>query len=375
MGRWFTCPGVRRRGAGLGVSAVQVRRLGAFDGSRCNNLPLLWLMLTALLVLGSGFAVTASGPDPVSRLLSGHSSASGIAFHGLFALAGFVAAAGIARHGVKRWALGLVLRIYPALIACVLLTVFVLGPAVTSRPLASYFADTQTWEYLLTASLVEAGWNLPGVFDGKPYSSAVNEPLWVLAAGIRCAILALAAGAVGLLAQRSLATVLIFGLALLLILWPGYFPFIPPGSERLLLFFLLGMTAWLNRDRLVLHPLFAALAIAVAAASLHTPVFDQVFPFCLVYLLLYAAFALPPLGIGAAGDIAYGIFLYAWPIQQLLVAPGQTGYANAALAAPLAIGAALLSRKLIEQPALALLPPSPPREEKPAATARSRRRA
>jgi peptidoglycan/LPS O-acetylase OafA/YrhL len=59
-----------------------------------------------------------------------------------------------------------------------------------------------------------------------------------------------------------------------------------------------------------------------------------------------------------SGDYSYGLYLYAFPIQQALVAAGVPGGAlgNFALAALLASGCAILSWHLIERPALRAKP-------------------
>lgn len=71
------------------------------------------------------------------------------------------------------------LRILPGLAVCVLLTVGVLGPLLTTLPLADYFSNPHTLGYLRTIGLYIT-YYLPGVFDGNRYPNAVNGSLWSL---------------------------------------------------------------------------------------------------------------------------------------------------------------------------------------------------
>ena len=70
------------------------------------------------------------------------------------------------------------MRIFPALIVVVFLTVLFLGPLVTSLRFIEYFSSMETWSYLIHLGLLRDA--LPGVFTDNPYPSAVNGSLWML---------------------------------------------------------------------------------------------------------------------------------------------------------------------------------------------------
>lgn len=69
---------------------------------------------------------------------------------------------------------------FPGLAVVILLSVFVMGPIVTSLPLGDYFADAGTWKYLSLIVLAPISNVLPGVFDANPLPYAVNGSLWTL---------------------------------------------------------------------------------------------------------------------------------------------------------------------------------------------------
>lgn len=73
------------------------------------------------------------------------------------------------------------LRIFPGLAVCVLLSILVLGPALTTLPLDRYFTHPATWGYLDNIYLYVTFY-LPGVFEQVRIANAVNGSLWSLPA-------------------------------------------------------------------------------------------------------------------------------------------------------------------------------------------------
>jgi peptidoglycan/LPS O-acetylase OafA/YrhL len=124
--------------------------------------------------------------------------------------------------------------------------------------------------------------------------------------------------------------------------------------------FLLGANAQLFADRI---PVSNRLAIASAVALLASMVWGGFFLFGLpsyAYLLLWASVRLPTRlsGVGRRRDLSYGIYLYGFPTQQVLLSlgahrPGPVGYAVWVVAVVVITTAlAWLSWTLIERPAL-----------------------
>ena len=89
---------------------------------------------------------------------------------------------------------------------------------------------------------------------------------------------------------------------------------------------------------------------ALAKTEFSTPSYVA----CFSYAVFYAVYRLPHVDLDRFGDISYGVYIYAWPVQQLVWTPGQSGYANAALATLIVIPVAYLSWRLVEKPALNL---------------------
>ena len=79
------------------------------------------------------------------------------------------------------------IRIFPALFVTIFLTVFGLGPIMTTLSLKDYFLNIETYRYLLNVLLIMQH-NLPGVFENNIAMATVNGALWTLPVEFLCYI-------------------------------------------------------------------------------------------------------------------------------------------------------------------------------------------
>jgi peptidoglycan/LPS O-acetylase OafA/YrhL len=264
------------------------------------------------------------------------------------------------------------LRIVPGLAAVVLLTAFVLGPMMSSLSVSAYFSDPRTWTYLANLAFYPAD-ELPGVFGTNVAPHEVNGSLWSLAPEMSMYLLLPAMAVVSLTltgAYRlfALLAFLVTLVALLVVLpapelrqwlvygtrvwaWFSVAPFFLVGA----CFAFCGWDRFLNR----------AIAFGLLALLLVMPTVPLLTELLLIAALPYIvlAFGTAPAPFGGAltrrGDLSYGLYLYAFPIQQALVATvGTPGGAlgNFAITAILAAGCAALSWHFVEKPALRAKP-------------------
>ena len=279
-----------------------------------------------------------------------------------FVLSGFlVTQSWLAHPSVRAFAMARVLRIYPALVAATLFTIVVAG-ASSALGWAEYLSSPTTWRYLLrTASGYDVVDRLPGVFPANPFPHAANGSLWTLPVELRLYVALGLAGAAGLLARPR--AWLAAGLALVAaaIAWPDAVPLDPNtrGTRLAALLFLLGSLAYVWRRHVPLSLPGAALALALPLVDAHGLARDgPLFALLLAYLVLVVAYhpALRVRGTGRAPDYSYGLYVYAFPIQQTIVwlAPGITPVPLFAAALALTLVAAAVSWHAIEAPALRL---------------------
>lgn len=331
-----------------------------YDGDRRNNFTVLRTLFAWMVLFGHSFALTGYGHlNPLKPFFQGSTWIGEVAVSGFFAISGFLVTASFVRRGLLDYTVSRMLRIYPALIVCVGLTVFVLGPSLTTLDRQAYFADSKTWDYLWNAtSLFVAAFKLPGLFDDLTRGSA-NGSLWTLPVEVSCYILLAVTGYLGLLRSRFLANLT---LVALLLFGMSYFSDIPllGRSERWAapsIYFLVGVAFYINRAHIPLTGRLAMFAALLFYFGLGEKWFDLVAPIALPYLVFYLAYQTPHVPLDKwLGDFSYGIYIYAWPVQQTIIHffPEEGPYFNTAVATFVTVTLAALSWRFIEKPALGL---------------------
>lgn len=329
-----------------------------------NNFGLIRLLAASSVVISHSYVIVR-GEDAHEPLLASTGFSLGQhAVNVFFFTSGLLVAASLARsRSSGDYALARVLRIYPGLAVCLLFCAFAVGLAATTLPAGRYLADPGLYVWLLkTGSLLMIGAPLPGVFEHAPYPAVVNLPLWTLKYEIACYIVLGIAGATGLLRRDGTfwgaygALVAVYAATLV-------FPALTFGSESLVhllhfaTLFGLGVAAHRLRERVPLSWFWLAIAAAIYAAAYSGPLR----PLATVLVTGYATLlvAAMPLGVLASPfrrtDLSYGIYIYGWPIQQLIVDrfPG-TSVAGLAAGALAVVGfLAFLSWTFVEKPMLA----------------------
>jgi peptidoglycan/LPS O-acetylase OafA/YrhL len=263
-----------------------------------------------------------------------------------------------------------ILRIYPAFILLSILSALVEGPLGAVNVRAYWHAFPKFG--FVSNMLVLAGPDISPIFAKAPLAGVVNASAWTLRYEFGCYLLVAMLGLLAIYRKRAivlgvfaascvLCAVQTSGLAT--IAHSHVYRIIgdPVQWIRLIACFLAGMTAYLYRDRIVYSPRLAlGLAIALVALVIVKPQYAQaVSPLAGAYVLMFLAFT-PSIKFhnwAKHGDISYGIYLYAFPIQQLILLfmrPHLTVALLTLIAYPLTIIAAALSWKLVEQPALRL---------------------
>ena len=330
-----------------------------YDGSRKNNFTGIRILFAWLVLYGHSYAIqkTVGIRDPLNILFQGSVWIGEIAVNGFFAISGFLVAASFINRGLKDYAISRILRIIPALFLCVLLTVFFLGPIFTNLSLREFFLNSQTYAYLSNGfAIFKVEWILPGVFEDN-IRPAVNGSLWSLPVEARCYLILAVIGFFGLLKDRTLANLCIISVFLFGVIFFSEIPLIGGNSKwaRPSMYFLIGVFFFINRDRVILDHRLAFLAVILIFSSFGEEWFLYVFPLSFVYLIFYTAYATKYINFDKKiGDISYGIYIYAWPVQQIVadIFPQFTPSWNTIISSLMVIPTAFISWRYIEKPIL-----------------------
>ena len=336
-------------------------RLGVLACSRDNNFNLIRFLAAAAVVLFHCYALTGHWTDEPLWRLAPELNLGSLGVGSFFVVSGFlVTKSWIERGRLVPFAAARVLRIYPAL-ACATLVTMALAAWSSSYPLAAFVAAPETLDYAWrTATAFAVRDRLPGAIAGNPFPDSVNGSLWTLPVELRLYVAVGAAGVTGLLTRRRLLTIVVAGLAVLYTMKPEWSPLAQfgPVTRELALLFALGSLACAWRDLIVLSPAAALVAVVVVAWNPAGLGRGLLFPPLLAYALLVAAYH-PRLvwpRFNRYGDCSYGLYVYAFPIQQTLarLVPGIEPLALFALAFPATLALAAVSWRLVEKPALGL---------------------
>lgn len=328
-----------------------------------NNFGLMRLALAFAVLASHAYYLKTGSPlaEPLA-LLTAHSLGEH-AVQVFFFLSGVMVAQSLDRSSTTlSFVMGRVLRIFPGLIVCVLLTAFILGPLVSDLQPVAYFTDPQLVGYLWrTLALTTGLASLPGVFETLPAAGTVNMSLWTLKYEVLCYACLAFAGLLGLFAprRRALAATLLAAFIVTVFLEApdpvqGYTA--AENVRYFALFFATGTLAYLLRDILVIN----AVLLAILGLLFYTALGTHYFELASALFLGYGAlcFAALPTGrfrhLANRYDLSFGVYIYACPLQQQIVErlPHASAESQMLIAGLAVIPFALLSWVLVEKPAL-----------------------
>ena len=332
---------------------------------RHNNFDALRLVAAISVIFSHAFLIGegTQDPEPLYWVTGGQTVLGVVGVFVFFTISGYLVAQSFEATGSPlRFLAKRGLRIYPGLLACLLVSVFVMGPLVTDLQLAAYLRTSAVYTYVVSNfAMVLPANTLPGVaFTGYSAGSVIDGPLWTLPSEVAMYLMLCALGMVGALRLRVIAPLLLLGLGGLWFDTASSEYFI--GSALWLLpFFAAGMALYRLRDRPILNDAVALAALVGLVISARLHAFILLFPIFGSYLVIYLAFArwLPVLKAARFGDLSYGLYIYGWPIEQWLTRlnGGTLVWPKLfALALPLTAVVAFLSWHIVEQRALRLKP-------------------
>lgn len=297
---------------------------------------------------------------------------------GHFAVAVFFGVSGLLiarsfdrRRSMIQFLIARMLRLFPALLIVLLLTV-IGGAFVTRLEPAQYFARWDTWTYVpANMSLVFMQYGLPAVFTSNAYGPPINGSLWTLFYEVACYGGVVVLGLLGILRHRSAmlavliaATLFHFAGSLISQSSGGLPASLVVRLELLALLsfpFALGTFAYVWRERIRLSASIVLLLWMPVPLLSGTGAMATWVTLALVYTTIWAGFV--PKGRALAynrlGDYSYGVYIYAFPVQQLLVwqFPGMAPLTNILLATPVTVFMAVLSWTLVEARAISTAVP------------------
>ena len=369
----ITCTGTNSRPHRVPVSPMNPFH-SKHNRASDNNVDFLRVVLAACVVFCHSFAVLyARGEDdPLYRVSGAQMNIGHVAVNCFFTLSGFL----IAQSWLRSPHLGAYfkkrfLRIYPAFVAAMFFCAVVVVPLATGS-IRSVFVPRQLAKTALQSAILHPFGSITPIFESNPVSQTVNISLWTIRHEFWCYVILAAVGAAGLL--RRLPVLIMFFLSFVCyqafehghsVSWPMPFTYAWGYLEswpRFLTYFLAGTIFFLYRDAVPFSNLLGILGVLLLVAGCKIPhALSVVMPLAATYVIFLFAFhpRLPFHSFARYGDFSYGLYLYAFPIQQMIVqwAGARIGvWTHFALAMCATFPFAFLSWHLVEKRFLRLKP-------------------
>lgn len=353
------------QGKAMANSTLGAHLTGA--AARDNAFDTIRLLAAASVIISHAFVLVSGqeSVEPLYILSDGQITIGRAAVAAFFVVSGLLISMSFERS--KSWfkfATNRALRLLPGLWVCILLLVVLFGPIVTTLPLPQYFQSTETIGFFGNVVFLARSHSIGGVFEGLPGGDAINGSLWTLKYEVASYVF----GALLLCAGRlktlfTLAAWLLAMIATPIIgdpLHHGGAAYHGAWMVWLFRFYGAGMLLYLLRDRIAVAKTPALACLAAILLATFTPLYTEV-------LAIFGSYALVALAFLASGwfkrlthrgDLSYGVYIYAFPVQQLFVPiSNQTAIpwlTNIALSLPVTFTLAALSWHFVEHPALAL---------------------
>jgi peptidoglycan/LPS O-acetylase OafA/YrhL len=316
-----------------------------------NSLNFLRLVLALAVLFSHSLTIGQFG----SEVFLGKTTLGTLAVYGFFGISGFLIAGSASRNHVGRYLWQRFLRIFPAFWMCLIVTAFVFGLIVWYR-VNPHLADSCG----ISCYIHESGGPVGYVFrnldlTGRQATIAHTLPngifrpvwdgsLWTLEFEFLCYLLLATLSVLGLLRHRLAVAVLagsVWAIEIVVTSVPALNHDFSPAQNwdvmKMLTFvpiFLGGSLLYLYRDRIRDSGLLAVFCTVCVAMGLVIPLGNDMPTYTftsmdltavfLVYPLLWLGMHLPLHKVGARNDYSYGVYIYAFPVQQLLVMFGAT---------------------------------------------------
>jgi peptidoglycan/LPS O-acetylase OafA/YrhL len=327
---------------------------------RENNNADLMRLLAAFAVLWThsyGLAPHSGTHEPIGSFL-GFDQAGPLGVKFFFFLSGIlVTNSWLTRQSPVRFALARFFRIFPALLLSAAVCIFVVGPIFSSLPLRQYFGSTSVFDSVFLSPYRE--YALPGLFENNPIKYT-NGAIWTIRYELAMYILLVALGMLGLFKNKIISTVFLVAVVIESFLFPDNITFISLSNANvagyLPGFFCFGALFAIHKDRIVIDEKLVCGCALIAAMCVDGPGFRYAFWGAFLVTCLWVM-TLPAIrNIRLPGDFSYGVYVFAWPIQQCLtqLMPHSVLYAHQSITFALSLLCAVFSWYLLEKPCIAM---------------------
>ncbi|MEO7212854.1 acyltransferase [Mucilaginibacter sp.] len=334
----------------------------AFDALRV-------LFALFVFISHSYFLTGRDTAEPIFVFSKGQTTLADIGVMGFFTLSGFLITSSFDRAtSAYSFLLNRALRILPGFWVCLVVTGFIIAPALyylNRHTLAgfNYRAHDGALSYVYSNALLHINqWSLGDVVSHGIVKQALNGSLWSLLPEAKCYLLTLIIGLFALINKNKAAFLILLALVYTVYvvnLYDTSKTFGPSvltlgNTLKLYTAYLCGAALYVFRNDLTIDIKGQVFLLLLAIVLLRNGGFAIAEPL-LIALIAVKGFA--NFTINLKYDISYGLYIYAFPIQQLIITayyPSLGFWGILFISLALTCLAAFLSYTLVEKPFLKL---------------------
>lgn len=333
--------------------------LGEQFDPRKNALNAFRLALAIAVILWHSFPLTGNDVSvPAARQLL-----SSVHVDGFFAISGFLITSSWLRNpSVRDYLVARGLRILPGFYTCLIITALVIAPlgvAIQGGPAARLLFSAAPIEYMVKNGAV---WvfkaDIGGTPSGIPFPGSWNGSLWTLGWELLCYLTVAVLGVAGLLGRMWLLP----AATALAVLWSAV---VPPttwevptpeqNAARFAVMFFAGALIYQCRNVTPARWSLVALSVGIVLVGGLLPNYRVIAAVPLAYAIIVSGALISNRRFSLRTDLSYGVYIFAFPIQRLLIIGGLESMNPIALwgiATLATLPVAALSWFLVEKPAM-----------------------
>lgn len=298
--------------------------------NKSNSFGALRLLFAVLVILSHSPDLIDGNPNrEILYHLAGTMTLGVIAVDGFFLISGYLICQSFC-NSKDTWSylIKRVLRIYPAFVVIWVISVFVITPLAGGWQLVNDI-NASNWVRMFVKIFALSQPHVEGVFSGNHHQT-LNGSMWTIRYEFLCYLSISLIAAIGL-TKRNIMLLILFFLSLhMVIKFTGInyaidvpFPISMARFSRLFAAFLIGIAYYQFRDLIVWSKKISTICCLLIAIFIFSPLFAE------LAILLFGSYLLFNFAfnsnnqfiqkIGTKNDISYGVYIYAWPVQSLMV--------------------------------------------------------
>lgn len=288
----------------------------------CCNMGLIRFVAAFFVIYAHSFPLSVgySQLDLLMRVSGCTMSFGSFAVHIFFISSGLLVTRSLEKNSnLLLFAKKRLIRVFPSLWLVVVLTYIVIGPLFSDTPLKEYFLESESWKYLGSCFLFPEQ-RIPGLFETNIYGGVINGSLWTLRIEIVCYIFLMFCHIFKITQEKYLKwfyPVLLLGLFLCLFVEIPIFVILKKYYVLLFSFYN-GMLVWVYRRKIKVNYWLVPVMLALFGVTiiLKMPDLGACLFFPYAFVILVFATRQCSKKIARSGNLSYGVYLCAFPIQQ-----------------------------------------------------------